>query len=195
MSRRSRFLAILGTLTFAFVGAARGQVITEFSIPTAASGASNGLSGVYTADVFAATGPLPVGVFRVYNDAGAAGTTGFNEEQVLLTDALTTSQTAVLVAPIDSAKFRFNIGVRTFSLGASITVTVRDANGAVTRVVTKSYPAIFFQQGTAADFLGAPLDSNSSIEIRVDAGSLIVYGATADNITQDPSLQLARRVS
>jgi streptogramin lyase len=156
---------------------------------------TNGLSGVYTADVFATTGPLPVGVFRVYNDAGAAGTTGFNEEQVLLTDALTTGQTAVLLAPIDSAKFRFNIGVRTFSLGASITVTVRDVNGTVTRVVTKSYPAIFFQQVSAADFLGAPLDTNSSIEILVDAGSLIVYGATADNITQDPSLQLAKRAS
>jgi streptogramin lyase len=157
--------------------------------------ASNGLSGVYTFDVFITTGPLFAGVFRVFNDAGAAGTTGFNEELVLPIDALTTGQHAVLIAPIDSAKFRFNIGVRTFTLGASITVTVRDINGAVTRVVTKSYPAIFFQQGSAADFLGAPLDTNSSIEIAVDAGSLIVYGATADNITQDPSLQLAKRVS
>jgi streptogramin lyase len=154
-----------------------------------------GLAGVYTLDVYATTGPLPVGVFRVFNDGGAAGTTGFNEDPVLLTDALTTGQAAVLVAPTDTAKFRFNIGVRTFAHGAAITVTVRDTNGAVTRVVTKSYPAIFFQQGSAADFLGAPLDANSSLEIRVDAGSLIVYGATADNTTQDPSLQLAKRVS
>jgi hypothetical protein len=101
-------------------------------------------------------------------------------------------QDAVLVAPADTAKFRFNIDVRTLSNGASITVTVRDPTGAVTQTLTKSYPAFFFQQGSAADFLGAPLGANSSIEIRVDSGSLIVYGVTADNITQDPSLQLAR---
>jgi hypothetical protein len=60
-------------------------------------------------------------------------------------------------------------------------------------VVTKSYPAFFFQQGSAADFLGFPLDANSSLEIVVDAGSLILYGADADNTTQDPSVHLARR--
>jgi streptogramin lyase len=156
---------------------------------------SNGLAGVYSLDVYITSGPLPVTVFRVYNDAGAAGTTGFDEDAIQLTDALFTGQHAVLVSPIDAAKFRFNIGVRTFMTGAAITVTVRDANGTVTRVVTKSYPAFFFQQGSAADFLGAPLDANSSLDIAVDAGSLVVYGATADNTTQDPSVSLAKRTS
>lgn len=151
---------------------------------------SFGQSGIGTLDLNATTGPVTV--VRVFNDAGAAGTTGFNEEQARPEDALTVGQDAVLVAPADTAKFRFNIGVRTLSNGASITVTVRDSTGAVTQTLTKSYPAFFFQQGSAADFLGAPLGANSSIEIRVDSGSLIVYGVTADNITQDPSLQLAR---
>ena len=100
----------------------------------------------------------------------------------------------VLVAPIDPARFRFNIGVRTLTSGASITVTVRNAEGAVTRTVSKTYPATFFQQGTATDVLGAPLNANDSITISVDSGSLVVYGATADNTTQDPSLQLAKKV-
>lgn len=153
---------------------------------------SFGQSGIGTLDLNATIGPAPVTVVRVFNDAGAAGTTGFNEEQARPEDALTVGQDAVLVAPADTAKFRFNIGVHTLSNGASITVTVRDSTGAVTQTLTKSYPAFFFQQGSAADFLGAPLGANSSIEILVDSGSLIVYGATADNITQDPSLQLAR---
>ncbi len=154
---------------------------------------SNNLSGVYSMDVYITSGPLPVTVFRVYNDAGAAGTTGFDEDAIQLTDALFTGQHAVLVSPIDSAKFRYNIGVRTFMTGAAITVTVRDATGAVKGVVTKSYPAFFFQQGSAADFLGFPLDANSSLDIAVDVGSLVVYGADADNTTQDPSAHLAKR--
>ena len=154
-----------------------------------------GQSGVGTLDLLATTGPAPLTVVRIYNDAGAAGTTGFNEDQIRTEDALSAGQRAVLVAPIDPAKFRFNIGVRTLASGASITVTVRNASGEVTRTVTKSYPAVFFQQGSAADFLGAALGANDSIQISVNSGSLIVYGATADNITQDPSLQLAKRVS
>ncbi len=154
-----------------------------------------GQSGVGTLDLVATTGPAPLTVVRIYNDAGAAGTTGFNEDQIRTEDALSAGQRAVLVAPIDPAKFRFNIGVRTLASGASITVTVRNASGEVTRTVTKSYPAVFFQQGSAADFLGAALGANDSIQISVNSGSLIVYGATADNITQDPSLQLAKGVS
>jgi hypothetical protein len=154
-----------------------------------------GQSGVGTLDLVATTGPAPLTVVRIYNDAGAAGTTGFNEDQIRTEDALSAGQRAVLVAPIDPAKFRFNIGVRTLASGASITLTVRNAKGEVTRTVTKSYPAVFFQQGSAEDFLGAALDANDSIQISVDSGSLIVYGATADNTTQDPSLQLAKKVS
>ncbi len=153
-----------------------------------------GQSGVGTLDLLATTGPAPLTVVRIYNDAGAAGTTGFNEDQIRTEDALSAGQRAVLVAPIDPARFRFNIGVRTLTSGASITVIVRNAGGAVTQTVSKTYPATFFQQGSAADFLGASLSANDSIQISVDSGSLIVYGATADNTTQDPSLQLAKKV-
>ena len=152
-------------------------------------------SGVGTLDLVATTGPAPLTVVRIYNDAGAAGTTGFNEDQIRTEDALSAGQRAVLIAPIDASKFRFNIGIRTLASGASITLTVRNAKGVVTGAVAKSYPATFFQQGTATDVLGAPLNANDSIQISVDSGSLIVYGATADNITQDPSLQLAKKVS
>jgi virginiamycin B lyase len=154
-----------------------------------------GQSGVGTLDLLATVGPAPLTVTRIYNDAGAAGTTGFNEDQIRPEDALTAGQRAVLIAPIDVSKFRFNIGVRTLSSGASISVTVRDQNGAVKQTVSKSYPAVFFQQGSDANFLGAALSANDSIEISVNSGSLIVYGATADNTTQDPSLQLAKKVS
>jgi hypothetical protein len=152
-------------------------------------------SGVGTLDLVPATGPAPLTVVRIFNDAGAAGTTGFNEDQIRTEDALTAGQRAVLIAPIDPAKFRFNIGVRTLASGASITLTVRNAKGVVTQTVPKTYPATFFQQGSATDVLGVSLGANDSIQISVDSGSLIVYGATADDTTQDPSLQLAKKVS
>ena len=45
-----------------------------------------------------------------------------------------------------------------------------------------------------SDFAGVPLHLNDSIEITVERGSVIVYGATTDNTTNDPSLQYARVV-
>ena len=153
-----------------------------------------GQAGVGTLDLLATSGPAPLTVARIYNDAGAAGTTGFNEDQIRPEDALSAGQRAVLIAPINPAKFRFNIGVRTLASGASITLTVRNAKGIVTKTVAKTYPATFFQQGSATDVLGASLGPSDSIQISVDAGSLIVYGATADDTTQDPSLQLAKKV-
>ena len=47
----------------------------------------------------------------------------------------------------------------------------------------------------ADEFAGVALTENESIEFTVDRGSLIVYGATTDNTTQDPSFQYARVVT
>ena len=51
----------------------------------------------------------------------------------------------VLVGPFDLTAFRFNIGVRTFSAGSSIDVTVRDQKGAVRKTPSLSYGPNFFQ--------------------------------------------------
>ena len=40
-----------------------------------------------------------------------------------------------------------------------------------------------------------PVAANQSISFTVSAGSAIVYGASTDNRTQDPSVQLARRLT
>jgi hypothetical protein len=41
-------------------------------------------------------------------------------------------------------------------------------------------------------FLGAAPGPSDSVSITVDAGSAIVYGASTDNKTQDPAIQIAR---
>ena len=142
----------------------------------------------------------PVIVTRVFNDAGTSGTSGFTEESVnpvggvAETALLFSGSTGFLIAPADNANFRFNMGVRTFLSGAFITFRVRDVTGAVVHTTTKTYPPTYFEQQSSDTLLGYTLQSNDTIEISVGSGSAVVYGATTDNTTNDPSIQFARVV-
>jgi len=161
--------------------------------------ASIGTTGLGSIDVDLPQGsPVPVIATRVYNDAGDAGTAGFTEDSV---DPATSSETAILVAgstgfliaPSDLTHFRFNMGVRTLLSGASITFNVHDSTGALVHSITKVYAPTFFEQRSSTEFLGTfTLAPNDSIEIGVNSGSAIVYGATTDNTSNDPSIQFAR---
>jgi hypothetical protein len=75
--------------------------------------------------------------------------------------ALVGGLTGFLITPLDPALTRFNIGVRTLCSGATIQVTVRDANGFVVRTAsaivygsktdnTTNDPAIQFVRGIFA---------------------------------------------
>ena len=154
-----------------------------------------GLTGLGSLDVVTDAGTgTPVLVVRVFNDGGAAGTSGFTEEAVTPAQALVAGERGFLIAPPDSALYRFNIGVRTLGSGATLAITARNTAGTVTRTLTRTYPPNYFEQRDSASFLnGAPVAANESITIQVVSGSAIVYGATVDNHTNDPSLQLARR--
>jgi hypothetical protein len=159
-----------------------------------------GQTGLGTLDlVLPATSSLPVIVVRVYNDAGAGGTAGFTEEAMdpsgsFESRVLFAGATGLLIAPSNVTDFRFNIGVRALLSGAFVTFRVRDASGVIVRTVTKDYPPTFYEQQSASTLLGGPIAANDSIEVSVSSGSAIVYGATADNTTNDPSIQFARVV-
>ena len=71
---------------------------------------------------------------------------------------------------------------------------MKNAAGTPVDFRQKSLDPNFFVQESAAAFLDTTLQANDSIEIRIDRGSVILYGATVDNITQDPSFQYARVV-
>jgi hypothetical protein len=154
-----------------------------------------GQSGIGSLDVIATTGAAPVVSVRVYNDGGAAGTNGFTEDALKPSEALSAGAHAVLIGPFDAVLFRYNVGVRTLTGGATIDITVRDFSGLVLRNLTRTYPSNFFEQKDVATFLGLlPLGPNQSITIDVVSGSLFVYGATADNRTNDPAVNFARNV-
>ncbi|MGH7489394.1 MAG: hypothetical protein ACREMY_27900, partial [bacterium] len=146
-----------------------------------------GLSGLGSADLIADAGSaFPITLLRVFNDAGAAGTTGLAEEPMATTDALKNDDAAVLIAPADT-KFRLNIGVRTLEQGASMTFTVHDKDGVLVKTTTRTYGATFFQQVSSATILdGYALAGGETIGVQITAGSAFVYGSTTDNTTQDP---------
>jgi hypothetical protein len=155
--------------------------------------ASLGLTGIGSADIFVTTGTAPVATARVFNDGGSLGTSGFTEDAFKPTEALSAGARGVLLGPSDAVLFRFNVGVRTLSGGATIAITVRDSAGNVLRTLSRTYAPNFFQQTDAATFLGGlTLGPNSSVTIDVVSGSLFLYGATADNRTNDSAIQFAK---
>jgi streptogramin lyase len=152
-----------------------------------------GRSGLGSADIEVTAGSAPVATVRVFNDAGSAGTTGFTEVPMRREEALRPGQQGVLLLPTDITGFRFNIGVRTLEAGAAATLVLREASGAVVETISRSYPPTYHQQQSANAFLGVTsLPPGGSIEINPSAGAAIFYGATVDNTTGDPSLQIAR---
>ncbi len=158
-----------------------------------------GQTGLGTLDVMVPSGsPIPVVVARVYNDAGAEGTNGCTEAGIFVVGSdsrvLRTGYTGLLLGPPNDASQRFNIGVRTLFVGANLIFRIRDANGTVVHTVTKSYGPTLFEQLPASTFLGAPVPPNGSIEVDV-FGSAIIYGATIDNVTNDPSIQFAQLIA
>jgi hypothetical protein len=153
-------------------------------------------SGLGSVDLIGDLGTtLPVSLVRVFNDGGAAGTTGLVEDQLAPAEALQAGSSGVLLAPADVQKFRLQIGVRTLDQKTTIAITVRDADGRELKSVARSYDPTFFAQVPAATILdGFNLAGGESLTFTVTAGSAFVYGATTDNTTNDPSLQFARRV-
>jgi hypothetical protein len=152
-------------------------------------------SGLGSADVIADAGsPFPVLLARVFNDAGAAGTTGLAIEPMAPSDALQNGDTGVLIAPADT-RFRLNIGVRTLEQGVGFNVTVRNKDGVVVKTTSKSFGATFFRQIGSTEILdGYLLVGGETITIQITSGSAFVYGSTTDNTTQDPSVQFAKKV-
>jgi hypothetical protein len=156
--------------------------------------AALGQTGAGSLDVISTSSPPPLIVTRVFNDGGAAGTSGFTEPAVDPADALTQFDSARLVTPADPSNFRLNVGVRTLGLGAAVVVTLTSTSGTELASISRSYPAEYFEQVSASAFLnGLTPGANQTISITVNSGSLIVYGATADNRTNDSSVQLGNR--
>lgn len=137
---------------------------------------------------------LPLTAFaRTFNDLGSGGTLGFAEEIVEPDFALQSNQTGTMIIPADPATFRTNLGFRTLSEGATIALSIFDANGSVVASATKTLAANWFEQGSAASYFGvASLPSGGVITANIQAGQAIVYGSITDNRTNDSAVHYLR---
>ncbi|HEY1252740.1 MAG TPA: hypothetical protein VGH97_16285 [Thermoanaerobaculia bacterium] len=148
-----------------------------------------GQSGLGSVDVTTGGGqPIPIVTTRIFDDAGASGTSGFTEP-FILASTVPAQGSGFLLGPGDVSQFRYNIGLRTIGGPVTVTITVRDSSGHAVHSVTRTLDADFFMQTSAADLLGFSLGNDQSIEIDFSGGGLIAYGATVDNVSNDPSAQ------
>lgn len=156
--------------------------------------AQMGLSGLGSFDIVTRHSSMPGFVTRVFNDLGAAGTLGFVEPVQRTGSELVSGEVGQFPTPSDPAHFRMNVGVRTLSRGATVSVAEYAPDGSqITTNVVKTYPVNYFEQVPLSQFLGVDPVANGLIRIRVTQGSIMVYGSTTDNRTNDSFVTFANR--
>ena len=153
-----------------------------------------GLSGLGSLDIQTNGDPAPIMVARVFSDAGDAGTAGFTIDAVAPSAALQAGDSAAIIVPPDLTRARLNIGFRSLDTGASIFMSLRSKSGTQKGTGSRTLAANFFEQLSVGTlFPGLPIDGSDTITFTLNSGKAIIYGATTENKTQDPSLQYAKK--
>ncbi len=151
-------------------------------------------NGLTSANLRRLRGPLPVAIAHVFNDGADLGTSGLIERAIPSGDFLNPGDRAVLITPIDPVTTRFNVGLRSMSEGLAVRVTRRTAAGALLGTINRTLPPSTLVHEAAATFLGAAIGSSESLTFEILAGSGVIYGAATDNGTNDPNMQIARKL-
>ncbi len=153
------------------------------------------LMGVTTSgsmDIMVSSTAAPRTTTRIYKDTGpGTGTLGDHEElEHPQQSVLGLSDRATINTPTSLTNFAFNIGVRTFASGATISVHATSATGAlVVPLFTKTYAANYTEEVSASTFLGGFVPENGTININVTGGSLLMYGLVTDTTTGDANFR------
>lgn len=191
-------------LTFVFHPQGQSAAASDpsFTLPMAAGTSNSGdllaamnTTGVGSLDIMTTGEYVPQVIARVYNDAGASGTSGFLERMIPVRSALQPGEVAEIAIPADLQNFRMNVGVRSLDAGAAIFLRVVDANGASTSSTTVTYAPNFFQQVSLAQFV-APVTSNVpaggrvTLQVTNAGGPAIIYASTTDNRTNDSAIDI-----
>jgi hypothetical protein len=190
-------IAIRGKLVFHQAGRAGADSDPSLDYVVPSNGTLNyadvviamGQTGLGSLDILTTASATPIATARVFNDAGAAGTSGLAEDAVPAgPDYLSVANVFI---PEDLTNFRLNVGIRTLTSG-DLTVNVYDANGSMQASLIKTYPADYFEQVSASAFVGgAALPPGGKIVVSAFTNKeFIVYGSVTDNRTNDPTLRI-----
>ena len=151
-----------------------------------------GGTGLGSLDIFVDRGAAPTVVARAYDDQ-PTGTTGVTVPAIPSSAILIRGDSGTLIAPRDPARYRFNAGVRSLGSGATLELVVRAANGTVRNTRVVEFDEDAFKLDSGAGFAGIALGADDSIEVRINAGSAIVFATAVDNQTNDSSIQVLRK--
>ena len=151
-----------------------------------------GVTGLGSLDVLSATWS-PLVTAHVFNDTGN-GTNGFIEPMVSVKDAVHSGATFRLVIPSDTTNYRMNIGSRSLGNALHLGCYLYDAAGQQAAIVSKSYPANYFEQATLQEFIGATvaIPAGGSLDCQPFFGDLAVYSSITDNRTNDSAIYIGR---
>ncbi len=152
---------------------------------------SMSLTGLGSLDIYS-DAYEPVVIARIFNDAAAAGTSGFTEDVVKSSDGYERDEFFYAPLPTDLENFRVNIGIRTFG-AATIVCGVYRADGTYAGPgATRTYPANFFEQVSLATLTGGITPpAGGMLQFYVESGGpVVLYTATTDNRTNDGSLKM-----
>lgn len=155
--------------------------------------AAMGQSGIGTLDLVLNSGLPPDVTARVYNDAGAAGTSGFTVEMVTPFDAMRPLDITSVAVPASLTNFRLNIGIRTFDKDVTLSVGSYAPTGAFNGSNTITVPANTFRQFSSGEVLGnVAMNAGGSLRFQStsSSGTCFIYGAVTDNRTNDGSYRL-----
>lgn len=151
-----------------------------------------GGSGLGSLDILADSGGVPTIVARAFDDQ-PGGTTGVTVPAVPAGEVTARGDVVALIVPRDLARSRFNVGVRSLDSGARLELTIYSPGGTQRHTREVTFSENQFQQQTGDAFAGTTLSANELIEIKIAAGSAIVYATTVDNMTNDSSIQVLTR--
>ncbi|HET8796714.1 MAG TPA: hypothetical protein VFO89_03445 [Thermoanaerobaculia bacterium] len=151
-----------------------------------------GGTGLGSLDILVESGGIPVIVARAFDDQ-PGGTTGVSVPAVRFGEILGRGDFGALIVPRDLARYRFNIGIRALDSGATLELTLRTPSGQQRHARDLVFAEHAFVQQIGDAFTGTTLQPNELLEIRIAAGSAILYATTVDNATNDSSIQVLRR--
>jgi hypothetical protein len=156
---------------------------------------ATGTTGIGSLDVVPTSGYAPDVTARIYNDAGAAGTSGFTEELMTPYEAMTRFTRGSFTIPADLTNYRMNIGIRSLESGVEMNIIQYDASGVSTGLFLKrTYPANFFEQMTVSQFIdGAAVAPGGYLVVQIEAGSAFIYSTVTDNRTNDSSIRFPEK--
>jgi hypothetical protein len=152
-----------------------------------------GRTGPGALEVISTAGNLPFALARlVHAGAGMPFQVALERPHDPM-EILQAGDRVLLAAPVDTTS-AFRIGVRTLARELALTITVNTADGYQLKRLSATIPAGTTEELDAASFLGIGLSGGETIELFVDGGGGLVYGAAVVPASGAVGYQGARRL-